>query len=459
VQCDIDVSKSVSDSVNNLLASAVAGAAQRSSAESRVIGQTGHGNMLQLIQLRWFAVVGQILSIIVAVWIIGIQLPLPGMLTVLVCLVAFNLSCQLRWHEEREVSERTLLFSLLVDVSSLTAQLYFSGGISNPFVFLYLLQVILAVLLCRTRSAWTVASITALCIVGLAIRYEPLQLPNEWIDHFTQLYAAGLIIAFALDAFLLVFFMTRIARNQRAGDEQVALLREEASEREQVMRIGLLASGAAHELGTPLATMSVILGDWRHDPLITENEDLAQELDELQVQLQRCKQIVTGILLSAGEARGEQSRSVSLRSFTQDVLRQWGERRSPGHLKTLIPEFADLRVAADDVLRQMLFNVLDNAFDASPGYVEFELALVEADIAFTIRDTGPGFAEDILRNAGRPYNSTKGRNGGGLGLFLVYNVARSLGGAVTISNRATGGAQVVIQIPMRSLAVEEGGDV
>ncbi len=379
-----------------------------------MIGQTGHDNMLQLIQLRWFAVVGQVLSIVIAALIIGIELPFPGMISVLVCLIAFNLSCQLRWHEEREVSERTLLFSLLVDVSSLTAQLYLSGGISNPFVFLYLLQVILAVLLCRTRSAWTVATITAICIVGLAIRYEPLKLPPEWTEHFPQLYAAGLIIAFALDAFLLVFFMTRIARNQRIGDAQIALMRQEASEREQVMRIGLLASGAAHELGTPLATMSVILGDWKHDPLITDNEDLAQELDELQTQLQRCKQIVTGILLSAGEARGVQSRNVDLKSFVEELLQQWQSRRAPQHVKVLIDPSINVRIAADDVLRQMLSNVLDNAFEASPGYVEFEMQVSLEDILFSVRDTGPGFSEEILRNAGRPYNSSKGKNGGGL---------------------------------------------
>ncbi len=103
----------------------------------------------------------------------------------------------------------------------------------------------------------------------------------------------------------------------------------------------------------------------------------------------------------------------------------------------------------------MLFNVLDNALDASPRYVEFVVQVSEEMIEFSVRDQGPGFAPEILQNAGRPYNSSKGRAGGGLGLFLVFNVARSLGGQVQISNRPTGGAEVLITLPKASLSVGE----
>jgi two-component system sensor histidine kinase RegB len=248
--------------------------------------------------------------------------------------------------------------------------------------------------------------------------------------------------------------MTRIARNLRLGDTQLVQLREQASESEQVLRIGLLASGAAHELGTPLATMSVIVGDWKRDPLMVSDQGLQEELLELEDQLKRCKQIVTGILMSAGETRGEMARRSTLSDFMDTLLSQWRARRNPVHLDWLGIRGADLQVAADSTLRQMLFNVLDNALDASPGRVELAVEVTGDQIVFTVSDNGPGFSPAILQNAGRPYNTSKGRAGGGLGLFLVFNVARSLGGQVSISNRAAGGAEVVIKIPARSLVLE-----
>jgi two-component system sensor histidine kinase RegB len=394
----------------------------------------------------------------VAVWGLRLELPLPAMLSVLVCLIAFNISCHLRWHEEREVSQRSLFLSLLVDVGSLTAQLFFTGGLSNPFAFLYLLQVILAVVLLNTRLAWSVAVITVLCLTGLALFSPPLLLPAHLEDRFFDLYSTGLVISFALDAFLLVFFMTRIARNVRMGDAQLLRLREQATESEQVLRMGLLASGAAHELGTPLATMSVILGDWKHDPLVSGDAALTEELTELEDQLQRCKQIVTGILMSAGETRGEMARRTSLDAFLKDLLAQWQARRNPALLDWRGIGQLNLQMAADNTVRQMLFNVLDNALDASPRYVQFCVQVRDESIEFVVRDQGEGFAPDILQNAGRPYNSSKGRAGGGLGLFLVFNVARSLGGQVQISNRPSGGAEVVITLPKASLLFGEASN-
>ena len=104
-------------------------------------------NMRQLIQLRWIAVVGQIVTIAVVHFGFAIQLPLREMGVVLVCLVAFNIGSMFRWREHHEVTNGELFFALLVDVATLTAQLYLSGGATNPFSFLYLLQVILGAVL------------------------------------------------------------------------------------------------------------------------------------------------------------------------------------------------------------------------------------------------------------------------------------------------------------------------
>jgi two-component system sensor histidine kinase RegB len=410
-------------------------------------------NMQQLIELRWIAVLGQITTIAVVTLGFGVQLPLPDMLRVLACLVAFNIFSQLRWHEQRTVDNRQVFLALLVDVFSLTAQLYLSGGVSNPFVFLYLLQVILAAVLLQPWSAWSIVAITGLCVAGLALFGKPLPLPFDYQRGIASLYMQGILISIVVTASLLVIFLIRINRNLRAGDAQLALLRQRAAEEEHIVRMGLLASGAAHELGTPLATLAVILGDWRRMPEFSKNPELLAELGEMQVQLKRCKSIVSGILMSAGEARGESSVKTTVKVFLNQLVEEWRTSRT---IVSFVYENRierDLAVVSDSTLKQMIWNVLDNALEASPDWVKLVVTRDANSLTLVVTDAGPGFAPGMLDQFGKPYQSTKGRPGGGLGLFLVVNVARTLGGTVSARNQDEGGALVRIDLPLSAIAL------
>src|SRR5260370_6398522 len=252
--------------------------------------------MGQLMQLRWIAVMGQIVTIAVVHFGFHIRLPLHDMSVVLLCLVGLNIASLLLWRGRQEVTNGVLFFALLVDVTTLTAQLYLSGGATNPFGFLYLLQVILGAVLLKAWSVWTIVVITSACFTGLTLFHRPLPLPPDDYDGLSAPYVQGTLICFALNAALLVIFITRINRNLRARDARLADLREQAAEEEHIVRMGLLASGAAHELGTPLSTVSVILGDWRRMPSMAADPQLLEEIDEMQAQVQRCKSIVSGIL-------------------------------------------------------------------------------------------------------------------------------------------------------------------
>src|SRR5579862_5657874 len=181
----------------------------------RTSDATGLKNMQQLIQLRWIAVVGQVATIVVVHFGFGIHLPLDQMLAVLACLAAFNAASQLRWRIHRDVTNTELFVALLVDVGMLTAQLYLSGGATNPFVFLYLLQVILGAVLLESWSTWTMVGITTACFGGLALFSEPLALPRDYGHGLFSPYVLGVLVSFALIAALLVVFVTRISRNLR----------------------------------------------------------------------------------------------------------------------------------------------------------------------------------------------------------------------------------------------------
>ena len=256
-----------------------------------------------------------------------------------------------------------------------------------------------------------------------------------------------------------LLYVTRINRNLRARDARLASLRQQSVEEDHIVRLGLLASGAAHELGTPLATLSVILNDWQHIPEINDSSEFSQELREMQSQLDRCKTIVSGILMSSGEARGEGTVRATVNEFMDGLIAEWRSSRSPKYFDYTNKFDPDMEIVSDTALKQVIFNLLDNAYEASPGLVGVHVSRVDNALVVTVDDRGPGFAPDMLAEFGKPYRSSKGRPGGGLGLFLVVNVARKLGGVVTAKNAEIGGAEVTLTLPVASLSPEEKSDV
>jgi two-component system sensor histidine kinase RegB len=268
-------------------------------------------------------------------------------------------------------------------------------------------------------------------------------------------YIQGILLCFGLNAALLVIFITRINRNLRARDRRLADLRERALQEESIVRMGLLASGAAHELGTPLATVSVILGDWRRMPAFTGNGELLAEIDEMQTQIKRCKEIVSGVLRSAGGARGESATGTTMHTFLDQVVGEWRTSRSFQQLEYDYRFGDDMRIVSDSAIKQMIHNVLDNALESSPEWVGLLVRRVQGRLELVVTDRGSGFAPALLADLGKPYQSSKPRAGAGVGLFLVTNVAKTLHGGITARNRVEGGAEVTLSLPLQSLALSD----
>lgn len=421
----------------------------------RVERITGRQNMQLLIQLRWIAVVGQVITISLVHYGFGIALPLLPMALVLIALVATNL-VYIHWsRRQRPVTSRSLCYALLTDVLALTIQLYLSGGAGNPFIYLYLLQAILGAVLLKPSHTWCVAAATAVGALGLSIAHLPLHIQFESRTGLPSLYVVGVLISLMLTSILTIVFLTRIVGNLRRRDARLADMRQRASEEEHIVRMGLLATGAAHELGTPLATMSVILGDWQHMPALMQDKDLGQELQEMQQQLLRCKSIVSGVLLSAGETRAEVTENTTFLSFVQGVAAHWQAHHSVGHFELRSQGLGkDFAMLSDTALQQMICNLLDNAQEASPGWIELCVATEQSHVVLQVNDRGPGFACTVLQQLGQRHVSTKQeRPGRGLGLFLVMNVARSLGGYVQARNLPGRGAQVEVRLPCSAIAI------
>lgn len=418
---------------------------------------TDRRNLLLLVQLRWLAVVGQVLTIGVVEWWFHIALPLVRMAAVVVFLIGLNIVSIDRYRRRVSISNAELFVALLLDIAALTMQLYLSGGADNPFVGLYLLQVTLGAILLTGRSTWFLVFITAGCFVFLTQIYVPVFESYLHNGEFLRLHVAGMFVCFLLSSVLLVFFIARINLNLRARDAHLAQLRQQAAEEDHIVRMGLLASGAAHELGTPLATLSVILNDWQHMPELATTSELMHEIDEMQAQVERCKSIVSGILLSSGEVRGEGTLRTTVNSFMDGLIAEWRAARSPPRLDYVNAFGKDRPIVSDVALKQVIFNLFDNALEASPAYIKVDVGCVDDALVVTIQDEGAGFTSEMLAAFGKPYQTSKGRPGGGLGLFLVVNVVRKLGGTVVAENGASGGAIVTLRLPLASLSPGDTG--
>ncbi len=424
---------------------------QTESSDTDTLGK----HMRQLVQLRWMAVLGQLLTILVTHYGFGVELPMQTMFSILAGLIAFNAFNELSLRLNRRVRTAELFMGLLVDMGALTAQLFLSGGATNPFVFLYLLQVGLAAVLLAQTYAWVLLGVATMCFLWLAEAGRPIDLPQDYHLGIRSYYLEGMLICLVLNAALLVVFINRINRTHREHDARLAELRQRAAEEEHILRMGLLASGAAHELGTPLATIAVILGDWRRMPALSADPDLAEEITEMQTQVKRCKTIVSGILMSAGETRGESSGETSVCEFFDELLSEWKNTRKVQEFSFDNQFGEDIDIASDTVLKQTICNLLDNALEASPEWIALYVSRQEDTLVIRVIDRGPGFAKEVFDRLGQPYQSTKGRPGSGLGLFLVFNVARILGGQVRARNRRGGGAEISLRLPLDAIQLKE----
>ncbi|HEY9096990.1 MAG TPA: ATP-binding protein, partial [Hydrogenophaga sp.] len=147
------------------------------------------------------------------------------------------------------------------------------------------------------------------------------------------------------------------------------------------------------------------------------------------------------------------SAQTTVRAFVDALVREW---RSSRTIDTLVYENGfgnDVRMVSDTTFKQMVFNVLDNAREASPDWVRLSVTRQADELCIEVTDRGPGFAPQILSRVGTPYQSTKNRAGAGLGMFLVFNVARTLGGSVEVNNLPQGGGAVTIRLPLSSVVL------
>ncbi|RTL56876.1 MAG: sensor histidine kinase [Rhodocyclaceae bacterium] len=434
----------------------------------------------RLLQLRWVEVCGQALAVVVALSALGLPLRTEAHFAVCLLLVAANLFSYWRLSRPWPVSNGELFAQLCLDVAGLVAQLYLAGGSSNPFVSLLLVPLTVAATLLPLGWIWAMAAVTVVAYSTLLLWNIPLPTPrselaglNDFIctvtgidrsllshDNGFSLHIIGMWVNFILSALIITVFISRLAALLRQRDRALARAREQTLHHEQILALGTLAAGAAHQLGTPLATMAVVLGDLQLDH--GSNPALAEELGLLRQQVDHCKNILAQLVRQVDQADSPSPRPLAI--LTETLLDEWTLLR-PGIALDLAQDDdigADSpQVMVDATLHQALLNLLDNAADAhrqsgTTEHLRLQVRRQGRACILEILDRGPGIRADVAQRLGEPFISTKGGEassgaavvgGMGIGFFLSNATLERLGGRVELFNREGGGACTRIILP------------
>ncbi len=410
-------------------------------------------NLLRLVVLRYFVLIALGASLATAQFAWNMQLPLRPVGAALAFLGALNLLTHARLRMSWPVTEFEFFGNLLCDVLGLTALLYFAGGSTNPLVSLYLLPLMIAATILPARYNWSIAAIAVACYSLLLGWYLPLGGQHHHGDDTTAfgLHVFGMWATFVVSAGLIAHFVARMAHSLRERDQMLARAREDALRSERIVALGTLAAGAAHELGTPLASMTLLADDMASR--YVELPDLREDAAEMQTQIANCKAIISALTDSAGAARGESGRAQAADSFLDEILAKWLLMRPAVSVdcrwSDAVPAPA---IIVEQTLSQALINLFNNAADASPSAVEIRGRSEADQIVIEIKDRGPGLSAEVARRAGEVFFSAKSPAGLGIGIFLANATIERFGGKVRIFNREGGGACTQIALPILAAA-------
>lgn len=421
-------------------------------------------SLRRLIGLRAIEVFGQLATIVIVVYGMDMAVPVTRLLMLTVGLALITLLTWWRSQQPWLVTDVELASHLLIDIGVLTGLLYYTGGSANPFVTLYLLPLSIAAAMLPPRYIWAVAGTPLACYTWLMFVHWPLPqgpmnfamlIPelasgasDEHALHGMQaefnLHVWGMWLNFALSAVLIAWFVARMAQSLRERDGRLATVREEALRNEQLIALGTLAAGAAHELGTPLSSIAVIAKELERDH--ADDAVMGQALRLLRVQTERCKSILTNLTDRSDEATRH-----AYDDYLRYLVEQWQLMRP--HVKISLHCSGTLpapELTVERILDQALLNLLNNAADVSPQGIELEATWQKHHVTLEIRDHGPGISADVAARAGEAFFTTKGPGGGiGIGLFLANATIERFGGTVNLFNRDGGGACVRVTLPLR----------
>jgi two-component system, sensor histidine kinase RegB len=415
-----------------------------------------------LVRLRWLAVTGQ--SAAVAGVHFGLNFPLPfGLCFLIIAASAWlNLGLRILYPASHRLQDNLATFLLAFDILQLASLLYLTGGLQNPFAMLILAPVLISATALTPERTFVLGVLAVGCATLLVLAHRPLPwFPGENLE-LPFLYVSGVWTAILLGTAFTGTYAWRVAEEARQLAQALAATELVLAREQHLSQLDGLAAAAAHELGTPLATIALVVREL--DRATPKGSPLADDLCLLREQVERCRGILAK-LTSLGQEQGTILETMSLGHLIEEVV---APQRSFG----IRLEVAKRGPPPEPVCRRNpgllygLANLVDNAVDFAESEVTIEASWSAAEVRLEIRDDGPGFAPEVLLRVGEPYVTTRSpdrrdpqapEGGGlGLGLFIAKTLIERSGASLALSNASAPATGAVVRLVWARADFERG---
>ncbi len=406
-----------------------------------------------LIRLRWLAVIGQSLAVVVVAYLLEFPFPVLRCGALIACSAALNVYLALSFPANHRLTLYPALAILTYDALQLAGLLYLTGGMTNPFAILMVVPVVVSATSMPVRHTALLGSLIIALVTLLVFYHEPL--PWEPGSEFVvpRFYVAGVWFAVVSTILFTSIYTWRVADEARKLAAALAATELVLQREQHLSALDGLAAAAAHELGTPLATIALVAREMER--ALAADSLHGDDVRLLRSQSERCREILKR-LTSLSTEGDEHITGMPVSSLVEEVAaphRDFGVRVEMGPGATSGPEPVMHR---NPGVLYGLGNLVENAVDFARSRVEIHWRFDDSSVAIDITDDGPGFMADILDRIGEPYTSSRpqrersnGAGGLGLGLFIAKTLLERSGGTVDFTNSKQSGlgASVTVSWP------------
>ncbi|MGH1419478.1 MAG: ActS/PrrB/RegB family redox-sensitive histidine kinase [Hyphomicrobiaceae bacterium] len=428
--------------------------------------------LLTTVRLRWIAVVGQLIAVVIVAFYLQFPMPIGWCLGLIAVSAWLNVFLAVRYPPRHKLTASFATVLLTYDLMQLAGLLYLTGGIENPFMMLIMAPVTVSAATLRLANTVFLGLIAIGVTIVLVFYYEPLPWEEGLYFQLPYVYKQGLIAAVSASVTFLAFYSWRLAKERRQMSAALSATELILAREQRLHALDGLAAAAAHELGTPLSTISVIAKELEHQ--FDKDDAFREDVQVLRDQAERCREILKKLTKSPGE-QDPMHASISIHEIIDEaaLAHQGSEAYISVTGKPL--EGASETGALEPVGQRrpgVIFgigNIIENAVDFADRRVDVE-AQWDADIvSVTISDDGPGFALDLIDSLGEPYVTSrpdgsvrrarsKG-NGLGLGFFIAKTLLERSGAVMTFDNRPAPLHGAIVQIVWPRGAFEAEGAI